>query len=168
MSNEPNTEPSAESGGTRLSAGDQAPNFTLRDGTGVQQSLADYRGQNLIVYFYPAAFTPGCTTEACDFRDNLESFAGSGYQVIGISPDPVAKLAEFAAGESLTFPLLSDEDAAVAKRWGAWGEKTVGDKTFTGLLRSTFVIDAEGRIVDAQYNVSADGHVAGLRAQLVG
>jgi peroxiredoxin Q/BCP len=169
MSNENISETNNEtSGAARLHPGDQAPDFTLRDGTGVQQSLADYRGQNLVVYFYPAAFTPGCTTEACDFRDNLESFAGSGYQVIGISPDPVAKLAEFTAAESLTFPLLSDEDAAVAKRWGAWGQKTVGDKTFTGLLRSTFVIDADGRIVDPQYNVSADGHVAALRAQLVG
>jgi peroxiredoxin Q/BCP len=173
MSNEPSRQPGNEPGNepdaaTRLSPGDQAPDFTLRDGTGVQQSLTGYRGQNLIVYFYPAAFTPGCTTEACDFRDNLESFGGSGYQVIGISPDPVAKLAEFAAGESLTFPLLSDEDAVVAQRWGAWGDKTVGGRTVTGLLRSTFVIDSQGRIVDAQYNVSADGHVAALRAQLVG
>lgn len=152
----------------RLTSGDAAPDFTLRDGTGAERSLADFRGQNVIVYFYPAAFTPGCTTEACDFRDNLASFAGSGYQVVGISPDPVAKLAEFAADESLTFPLLSDEGGTVAKQWAAWGEKTFGDKTFTGVLRSTFVIEADGQIADAQYNVSADGHVAALRAQLVG
>lgn len=159
---------STESGNTaQLVAGDTAPGFTLTDGTGAERSLADFHGQNVIVYFYPAAFTPGCTTEACDFRDNLASFDGSGYQVVGISPDPVAKLAEFAADSSLTFPLLSDEGGTVAKQWGAWGEKTLGESTFVGLLRSTFVIDGAGTILDAQYNVSASGHVAALREQLV-
>jgi thioredoxin-dependent peroxiredoxin len=155
----------------QLAIGQQAPNFTLNDGTGAERSLSDFRGQNVIVYFYPAAFTPGCTTEACDFRDNLASLQASGYQVVGISPDPVAKLADFAADESLTFPLLSDEGAVVARRWGAWGEKTIGQntaepKTVIGLLRSTFVIDPAGVLTDAQYNVTAQGHVAALRTKL--
>lgn len=149
-----------------LTVGETVPDFTLRDGTGTERSLTDFRGQNVIVYFYPAAFTPGCTTEACDFRDNLASLQASDYQVVGISPDPVEKLSEFATAESLTFPLLSDVDGTVADRWGAWGEKTFGDKTFIGVLRSTFVIDAAGVLVEAHYDVAADGHVAALRTSL--
>ncbi|TAM70545.1 MAG: peroxiredoxin [Microbacteriaceae bacterium] len=155
----------------RLAIGQQAPDFTLRDGTGTERSLSEFRGQSVVVYFYPAAFTSGCTTEACDFRDSLASLQASGYQVVGISPDPVERLADFAAAESLTFPLLSDEGAAVARRWGAWGEKTIGQnmpeqKTVIGLLRSTFVIDPAGVLTDAQYSVTAQGHVAELRAKL--
>ncbi|GAA5155117.1 thioredoxin-dependent thiol peroxidase [Microbacterium pseudoresistens] len=151
---------------TRLEVGQDAPDFTLNDAQGTPQSLADHRGTPVIVYFYPGAFTPGCTTEACDFRDNLASFQGAGYTVLGISPDPVAKLAEFAEAEQLAFPLLSDEDSAVAKAWGAWGEKTVQGRTFDGLIRSTFVIDATGRIQIAEYAVDAQGHVARLREAL--
>ncbi|HEY5223397.1 MAG TPA: thioredoxin-dependent thiol peroxidase [Microbacteriaceae bacterium] len=151
---------------TQLAVGEQAPDFTLRDSTGTERSLSDFRGQSVVVYFYPAAFTAGCTTEACDFRDSLPSLQASGYQVIGISPDPVEKLADFATAESLTFPLLSDLGGTVADAWGAWGEKTFGDKTFIGVLRSTFVIDPAGVLVDAQYNVNAQGHVAALRTQL--
>ncbi|MBW1640514.1 thioredoxin-dependent thiol peroxidase [Microbacterium resistens] len=150
----------------RLEAGQPAPDFALPDAEGRVRRLSDLRGTPVIVYFYPAAFTPGCTTEACDFRDNLASFQGSGYAVLGISPDPVAKLAEFAAAEQLSFPLLSDEDAATAKAWGAWGPKTINGNTFDGLLRSTFVIDAEGRVHSAEYEVSAEGHVARLREAL--
>lgn len=149
-----------------LTVGEAVPDFTLRDGTGAERSLSDFRGQKVIVYFYPAAFTPGCTTEACDFRDNLASLEGSGYQVIGISPDPVEKLAKFANAETLTFPLLSDVGGTVADQWGAWGEKTFGDKVFIGVLRSTFVIDPAGVLVDAHYNVTAEGHVAALRTSL--
>ncbi|MDA4895425.1 MULTISPECIES: thioredoxin-dependent thiol peroxidase [Microbacterium] len=150
----------------RLEAGQPAPDFALADAEGRVRRLSDLRGTPVIVYFYPAAFTPGCTTEACDFRDNLASFQGSGYAVLGVSPDPVAKLAEFAAAEQLSFPLLSDEDAATAKTWGAWGPKTINGTTFDGLLRSTFVIDAEGRVQSAEYEVSAEGHVARLREAL--
>ena len=151
---------------TRLEVGSQAPDFTLTDGTGQRRTLSALRGTPVIVYFYPAAFTPGCTTEACDFRDNLGSFQAAGYTVWGISPDPVSKLAEFAEAEQLAFPLLSDEDSAVAKAWGAWGEKTVNGRTFDGLIRSTIVVDAEGKIASAEYNVDPNGHVARLRESL--
>ncbi|MGH3705663.1 MAG: thioredoxin-dependent thiol peroxidase [Agromyces sp.] len=149
-----------------LEPGQVAPDFTLDDATGASRTLSEHRGRPVIVYFYPAAFTPGCTTEACDFRDSLASFQSAGYAVIGISPDPAPRLAEFAAAEALRFPLLSDEDAAIARAWGAWGQKTVDGRTFDGLIRSTVVVDAEGRVVSVEYNVQADGHVARLREQL--
>lgn len=149
-----------------LEVGDLAPDFALPDAEGTTVRLSDLHGGPVIVYFYPAAFTPGCTTEACDFRDNLASLQSAGYTVIGISPDPVAKLAEFADAEQLAFPLLSDEDAAVAKSWGAWGQKTVGGRTFDGLLRSTIVVDAEGRVSAVEYRVDPNGHVARLREAL--
>jgi peroxiredoxin Q/BCP len=150
----------------QLSPGDTAPPFTLPDATGKPVSLAEHRGSPVILYAYPAAATPGCTTEACDFRDNLGSLAAAGYVVLGISPDPVDSLAEFAAAEALTFPLLSDADRAVLTAYGAYGEKSLYGKTVTGVIRSTFVIDAEGRIERAMYNVKAAGHVAKLRREL--
>jgi peroxiredoxin Q/BCP len=150
----------------RLAAGDRAPDFTLSNAEGNQVALSSFRGRDVVVYFYPAAATPGCTTEACDFRDNLASLGAAGYRVLGISPDPVGKLAAFSEQESLTFPLLSDEDHAVAEAYGAWGEKKNYGRTYDGLIRSTVVVDAEGRIALAQYNVRATGHVAKLRRDL--
>ncbi|ASN20794.1 thioredoxin-dependent thiol peroxidase [Arthrobacter sp. YN] len=150
----------------RLIPGDVAPNFTLPDETGKSVSLSDFQGRNTIVYFYPAASTPGCTKEACDFRDTLASLQAAGYDVIGVSPDPVKALAKFAAEEQLTFPLLSDEDHAVADAYAAWGEKKNYGKTYMGLIRSTIVVDPEGKVSLAQYNVRATGHVAKLRRDL--
>ncbi|WP_427018420.1 thioredoxin-dependent thiol peroxidase [Pseudarthrobacter sp. P1] len=149
-----------------LTAGGTAPAFTLADSTGALHSLSDYAGRKVVVYFYPAASTPGCTNQACDFRDSLAALQGAGYEVLGISPDPVAKLAKFAGKEELTFPLLSDEDHAVAEAYGAWGEKKNYGKTYTGLIRSTVVVDADGTVAVAQYNVRAKGHVAKLRRDL--
>ena len=151
---------------SRLTAGDQAPDFTLQDAAGNSVALADYRGKKTIVYFYPAASTPGCTKQACDFRDSLESLQGLGYAVLGISPDKIAKLEKFVAKEELNFPLLSDEDHAVAEAYGAWGEKKNYGKVYEGLIRSTIVLDEEGKIALAQYNVRATGHVAKLRRDL--
>ncbi|MFK4852690.1 thioredoxin-dependent thiol peroxidase [Microbacterium sp. ZW T6_19] len=151
---------------TQLTAGDTAPAFTLADADGNAVSLADFAGRNVVVYFYPKAATPGCTTEACDFRDSLSSLNAAGYAVIGVSPDSVDEIRAFADAEGLTFPLLADSDAAVAKAWGVWGEKTVGDRTFDGVIRSTFVLDGDGVVQRAEYGVDADGHVARLRAEL--
>lgn len=153
----------------RLLPGSVAPDFTLPDSNGNTvslQSLQAGEGRSTVVYFYPAASTPGCTKEACDFRDSLASLQSAGYNVVGISPDPVPKLAKFAENEGLTFPLLSDADHAVAEAYGAWGEKKNYGKTYQGLIRSTFVIDPEGRLALAQYNVRATGHVAKLRRDL--
>ena len=151
---------------TKLQPGTQAPDFTLQDAEGKQTALADYRGKNVIVYFYPEAATPGCTTEACDFRDNLASFQGSGYAVLGISPDAPEKLANFTGDFGLTFPLLADEDHAVALAYGAWGEKLVDGEVHEGIVRSTVVLDPEGKVTLAQYQVKAQGHVQALREQL--
>jgi thioredoxin-dependent peroxiredoxin len=150
----------------RLAPGDAAPAFTLTDQDGKTVSLADYAGRKVIVYFYPAAATPGCTTQACDFRDSLDSFVSEGFAVVGISPDGPAKLQKFAADEGLAFPLLSDEDHAVAEAYGAWGEKKNYGRTYEGLIRSTVVVDADGSVELAQYNVRASGHVAKLRRDL--
>ena len=150
----------------RLVPGDKAPAFSLPNADGGTTSLQDFAGENVVVYFYPAASTPGCTKQACDFRDNLASLAAAGYQVVGISRDPVAKLAKFAAEEKLTFPLLSDEDHAVADAYAAWGKKTNYGKTYQGLIRSTIVVDGGGKVSLAQYNVRATGHVAKLRRDL--
>ncbi|WP_019929053.1 thioredoxin-dependent thiol peroxidase [Nocardia sp. BMG111209] len=150
----------------RLTTGDTAPAFTLPDADGKPVSLADYRGRKVIVYFYPAASTPGCTKQACDFRDSLAELEGAGIDVVGISPDKPAKLAKFRDAEQLTFPLLSDPDRAVLTAWGAFGEKTMYGKTVTGVIRSTFLVDEEGKIALAQYNVRATGHVAKLRRDL--
>ena len=151
---------------TRLEPGTKAPSFTLKDYTGQQYSLADYAGHKVILYFYPKASTPGCTKEACDFRDNLASLKALGYIVLGVSPDKPAALEKFTAKESLTFPLLSDADHAVALAYGAWGEKKNYGKVYEGLIRSTFVINEQGIIELAQYNVRATGHVAKLRRDL--
>lgn len=149
-----------------LETGDAAPPFTLRDQDGASVSLSDYAGKNVIVYFYPAAMTPGCTTEACDFRDNLNSLASAGYQVLGISKDAPATLKEFQSEEGLNFPLLSDEDLAVHKLYGAYGQKSLYGKTVTGVLRSTFVLNPDGTVRLPLYNVKATGHVASLRKKL--
>ncbi|MGF6822949.1 peroxiredoxin Q/BCP [Microbacterium sp. ZKA21] len=151
---------------TRLATGDIAPDFSLADADGERTALADYRGRNVVVYFYPKAATPGCTTEACDFRDSLSSLDAAGYAVLGISPDTVDEIRAFADAESLTFPLLADTDAAVARAWGVWGEKTVNGRTFEGVIRSTFVLDGDGIVQRAEYGVDAEGHVARLRAEL--
>ena len=150
----------------RLIAGAAAPDFTLQNAAGQDVSLRDFRGRNTVVYFYPAAATPGCTKQACDFRDSLAALQHAGYEVVGISPDPVAKLARFADAEGLTFPLLSDGDHAVAEAYAAWGEKKNYGKTYQGLIRSTIVVDPEGKVLVAQYNVRATGHVAKLRRDL--
>jgi len=151
---------------TQLQPGDLAPDFTLLDQDDHPVSLADFRGRRVILYFYPAAMTPGCTTQACDFRDSLASLQGAGYTVLGISRDLPAKLREFREHDGLTYPLLSDPDHAVHDAYGAWGEKQNYGKTITGVLRSTFVVDEEGRISLAQYNVKATGHVTRLRKTL--
>jgi peroxiredoxin Q/BCP len=150
----------------RLEVGDKAPTFSLADADGNTVSLADYRGRKVIVYFYPAASTPGCTTQACDFRDNLRDLNDAGLDVVGISPDKPAKLAKFRDEQGLTFPLLSDPDRKVLTAWGAFGEKTMYGKTVQGVIRSTFVVDEEGKVAEAQYNVKATGHVAKLRRNL--
>ena len=150
----------------RLEVGDKAPSFSLGDADGNTVSLADYRGRKLIVYFYPAASTPGCTKQACDFRDNLRALNKAGLDVVGISPDKPAKLAKFRDKESLTFPLLSDPDHAVLEAYGAWGEKKLYGKTTVGVIRSTFVVDANGIVEKALYGVKATGHVARLRTEV--
>jgi thioredoxin-dependent peroxiredoxin len=150
----------------RLEAGDPAPDFTLLDSDGHPVSLSSYRGQRVIVYFYPSAMTPGCTKEACDFRDNLADLNGAGIAVLGISPDQPSKLAKFRDKEALTFPLLSDPDHAVLEAYGAYGEKKLYGKTTVGVIRSTFMIDADGKIEKAMYGVKATGHVARLRTEV--
>jgi peroxiredoxin Q/BCP len=151
---------------TRLQPGDTAPAFTLLDADEKEISLADYRGRRVVVYFYPAASTPGCTKQACDFRDNLAELNDAGIDVVGISPDKPAKLAKFRDKEGLTFPLLSDPERATLEAYGVFGEKKMYGKTIQGVIRSTFVIDAEGKVEEAQYNVRATGHVAKLRKDL--
>ena len=150
----------------KLAPGDQAPDFTLPDADGNQVSLAGLRGQRVIIYFYPAAMTPGCTKQACDFRDSKADLTQAGYTVLGISPDSPAKLAKFREKEGLTFPLLSDPDREVLQAYGAYGEKTMYGRTTVGVIRSTFVIDADGKIEQALYGVKATGHVGRLRREL--
>jgi len=150
----------------RLSPGDTAPDFTLTEDTGGQLRLQDLRGRKVIVYFYPAAMTPGCTKQACDFTDSLDSLKAAGYEVLGVSPDKPEKLAKFRERDSLTITLLSDADRSVMKAWGAFGLKKLYGKEVEGVIRSTFVVDEEGRIELAQYNVKATGHVAKLRKDL--
>lgn len=150
----------------RLSAGDSAPTFTLSDQNGDAVSLSDLSGENVIIYFYPAAMTPGCTTQACDFRDSMTSLKAAGYRVIGISKDDSDTLARFADRDSLPFPLLSDTDLAVHKAYGAYGEKNSYGRILTGTLRSTIVVDGRGHVTLALYNVKATGHVRMLRRKL--
>jgi thioredoxin-dependent peroxiredoxin len=150
----------------RLAEGDPAPDFTLPDANGADVSLSDFRGRHVVVYFYPAASTPGCTKQACDFRDNLSDLNDAGFAVLGVSPDPVAKLAKFRDAERLTFPLLSDAGKKVLTEWGVYGEKQLYGRTVTGVIRSTFVVDPQGKIARTMYNVRATGHVAKLRKDL--
>ena len=152
--------------GQRLAVGDTAPDFTLTDDAGGSVTLSDLRGRRAIVYFYPAAMTPGCTTQAVDFDAALSDLATAGYQVVGISPDQPAKLAKFRERDHLTIRLLSDPEKAVLEAYGAYGEKTMYGKKVVGVIRSTFVIDPQGLVEHAQYNVKATGHVAKLRRDL--
>ena len=153
----------------QLSVGDAAPDFTLPDQAGTPVSLAQLRAdteRGVVVYFYPRAQTPGCTKEACDFRDSLDGWRSAGYAVVGISPDPPAAQARFAEKQSLPFPLLSDPEHAVMDAWGAWGQKKNYGRTVTGVIRSTVVVDGDGKVVLARYNVRATGHVDRLRREL--
>ena len=150
----------------RLETGQPAPAFTLDDQSGKAVSLSDFLGRNLIIFFYPAAMTPGCTKEACDFRDSLARLQQAGYDVIGISPDKPEKLARFAEKESLTYPLLSDTDRAVLEAYGAYGEKTLYGKKVTGVIRSTIVVGPDGTVTLPKYNIKATGHVASLSKAL--
>ena len=150
----------------QLSPGDKAPAFTLTDDHGDTVKLSDYKGRTVILYAYPAAMTPGCTKQACDFRDNLAVLQDAGYAILGISPDKPEKLARFRENDALTFPLLSDPDKAVLTAYGAFGEKKLYGKVVTGVIRSTFVISPTGLIEHAFYNVKATGHVAKLMRDL--
>ena len=149
-----------------IAEGSLAPDFSLADKDGKSLSLSDYRGSKVILYFYPAASTPGCTTQACDFRDNMGSLQAAGYVVLGISKDKLPALQKFAQSENLSFPLLSDEDISVHHTYGAYGEKSMYGKTVMGVIRSTFVIDEDGTVLHALYNVKATGHVEMLRKKL--
>jgi thioredoxin-dependent peroxiredoxin len=150
----------------RLESGTPAPDFSLTDDAGNTVSLSDFAGSTLVLYAYPAAMTPGCTTQACDFRDSLDALAAAGIKVVGISPDSPEKLAKFRERDAITFPLVSDPDHAVLEAYGAWGEKNLYGKKYVGVIRSTFVIDADGKVEHAMYNVKAKGHVAKLRSEL--
>ena len=150
----------------QLATGDVAPDFTLTDATGSPVSLTGLRGRQVIVYFYPAAMTPGCTKQACDFTDSLDSLRGAGYEVLGISPDKPEKLAKFRERDALTITLLSDPDRSVMTSYGAFGEKKLYGKVVEGVIRSTVVVDEDGKVEVAQYNVKATGHVAKLRRDL--
>jgi peroxiredoxin Q/BCP len=147
---------------TRLAPGDQAPSFSLPDDTGKTVQLSDFTGSKVVLYVYPAAMTPGCTKQACDFRDNLSAFADAGYQVVGLSPDKPEKLAQFREAEGLTFPLLSDVSKETLTAYGAYGEKQLYGKTVVGVIRSTFLLDEKGKVTQALYGVKATGHVAKL------
>ncbi len=150
----------------KLTAGDRAPGFSLADKDGNSVTLSDLAGQKVILYFYPAASTPGCTTQACDFRDNMASLQAAGYTVLGVSKDKGVALQKFAEEENLSFPLLSDPDLEVHNAYGTYGEKSMYGKTVMGVIRSTFVIDEQGTLTHALYNVKATGHVKGLREKL--
>jgi peroxiredoxin Q/BCP len=150
----------------RLSPGDTAPEFTLTDDRGEEVALSDFLGRKVIVYFYPAAMTPGCTKQACDFTDTLDSFRAEGYEVLGISPDKPEKLAKFRERDGLTIRLLSDPDRTVLEEYGAYGEKKLYGRLVEGVIRSTVVVDEDGKVFLAQYNVKATGHVARLRKDL--
>lgn len=151
---------------TRLQPGDAAPDFTLPTDDGGQVTLSDLRGRRVIVYFYPAAMTPGCTKQACDFSDSIDRLKAEGFEVLGISPDAPEKLARFRERDGLAITLLSDPEKEVLTAYGAFGEKKLYGKVVEGVIRSTFVIDPEGKVELAQYNVKATGHVAKLRRDL--
>ncbi len=160
------TKPPSANGGVILRPGDPAPQFVLPDADGNPVALSDFRGRPVVLYFYPAASTPGCTRQACDFRDDLETFNDAGFAVVGISPDESQALRSFRDAEQLTFPLLGDPERKVLTAYGAWGEKSLYGRKVTGVIRSTVVIDAEGTVRSAWYNVKATGHVAKLRREL--
>ncbi|MFV0433881.1 MAG: thioredoxin-dependent thiol peroxidase [Leucobacter sp.] len=149
-----------------LEPGRPAPDFSLPDQTGKARSLGDYRGKRVVLFAYPAAMTPACTKEACEFRDSVAPLEAAGYQLLGISPDTIEKLAKFAERDELDYPLLSDPDHETLAAYGAYGEKQNYGRTYVGVIRSTFVIDEEGRIANALYNVKATGHVARVRRLL--
>lgn len=149
-----------------LNEGDNAPDFELQDGDGKTWSLRDLKGSKVVLYFYPADDTPGCTAQACDFRDSMQPLTTAGYTVLGVSPQDADSHGRFAQKYSLNFPLLVDEDHRVAEAYGAWGEKKNYGKTYEGIIRSTFVIDENGAVEKALYNVKATGHVARLKEQL--
>ncbi len=150
----------------KLEVGDPAPPFTLTAADNSEVSLSDFAGRRVIVYFYPAAMTPGCTKQACDFRDSLDALQAEGFVVLGVSPDKPGKLAQFTERDAITFPLLSDPEREVLESYGAWGEKKLYGKTVVGVIRSTVVVDADGKVELAKYNVKATGHVASLRKTL--
>src|ERR687897_256016 len=150
----------------RLTPGDPAPEFTLSDADGTPVSLSDYRGRRVIVYCYPAALTPGCTTQAVDFTAAAGDLAQAGLDIIGISPDEPEKLMRFREKENLAITLVSDPEKQVLRAYGAYGPKKLYGKEVVGVIRSTFIVDAEGRIESAAYNVKATGHVAKLRREL--
>lgn len=149
-----------------LATGDTAPRFSRRDHTGATVTSDDFAGMGLVIYFYPRAFTPGCTTESCDFRDRYEHFLASGYEIVGVSPDPCEKLARFRDEHALPFPLLSDVDHAMAEAFGAWGIKKNYGREYEGIIRSTFVIDDAGAVTNAWYNVRAKGHADRVQREL--
>ncbi len=151
-----------------LQTGDTAPAFARPDQTGEDRTREDYAGKKLVIYFYPRVFTPGCTTQACDFRDNYSNFQQAGYEILGVSPDPVGKLESFRAEHKLPFPLLSDEDHSMAEAYGAWGVKKNYGREYEGLIRSTIIVDEEGQVTNAWYNVKARGHAERIERELVG
>lgn len=150
----------------KLEPGAEAPYFNRRDQDGNDVTLDDYAGHRLVIYFYPRAFTPGCTTESCDFRDRYEGFYAAGYEILGVSPDPVDKLNDFRAEHALPYPLLSDEDHSMAEAFGAWGIKKNYGKEYEGLIRSTIVLNEAGQVEHAWYNVKATGHAERVAKQL--
>lgn len=152
----------------KLAEGDKAPFFSRSDQTGREVTLDDYAGHRLVIYFYPKVFTPGCTTESCDFRDRYQTFYEAGYEILGVSPDPVDKVAKFKENYELPFPLLSDEDHSMAGAYGAWGAKKNYGREYEGLIRSTFVVDEDGAIEHAFYNVRASGHAERIERELTG
>jgi peroxiredoxin Q/BCP len=166
MTTTPSGAPTGTPSAGRLAVGDVAPDFTLPTDDGSTVTLSSLRGRKAIVYFYPAAMTPGCAKQACDFTDNIASLRSAGYEVLGISPDKPEKLAKFRERDHLTITLLSDADREVMKAWGAFGEKKLYGKVVTGVIRSTIVVDEDGKVAVAQYNVKATGHVAKLRRDL--
>ncbi|NNC93600.1 MAG: thioredoxin-dependent thiol peroxidase [Acidimicrobiia bacterium] len=152
----------------QLQIGDAAPEFSRPDHTGTLVSTADFAGKHFVIYFYPKAFPPGCTTQSCDFRDNYAAFQQGGFEILGVSPDPVDRLEAFREEHGLPFPLLSDTDHSMAEAFGAWGMKTNYGKEYEGLIRSTFTIDPDGRIAHTWYNVRAQGHVGRVESEVVG
>ncbi len=151
-----------------LEIGDKAPAFDLPDDTGSRVSLADFTGRKLVMFFYPKAMTPGCTKEACDFRDRADALLAAGFSVVGVSPDPIPRLVAFKERESLTYPLLSDEDHVVAEEYGAWGMKKNYGREYEGLIRTTFVVGGDGLLLNVYRNVRASGHVARVTLDLLG